>query len=150
MTDEAKKRFDRIIGPLASDPAVAGMARFVQHGRVTTLEHCLRVARLSWAIDQKLRLHSDPTALIRSALLHDFYLYDWHDKAAHPRWHGFHHARAAAMNARAHFRVTTREMDVIRSHMWPLNLTCPPRSREGWIVCLADKCCSLKETLFIR
>ena len=34
--------------------------------------------------------------LIKGAMLHDFYLYDWHaqDNGEH-RWHGYHHAEKA-------------------------------------------------------
>ena len=39
---------------------------------------------------------------------------------------------------------------MIRSHMWPLNPERVPRSKEAWIVCVADKLVSLHETLFRR
>ena len=35
---------------------------------------------------------------------------------------------------------------MIRSHMFPLNLTLP-RYRESVILCLADKVCAVKETV---
>ena len=38
---------------------------------------------------------------------------------------------------------------MIAKHMFPLTLR-PPRFRESWIVCLADKWCALEETLAVR
>ncbi len=43
-----------------------------------------------------------------------------------------------------------RVAKVIESHMWPLNLRSVPASREAWVVCIADKCASLYETLARR
>ena len=37
-------------------------------------------------------------------------------------------------------------MDMIRKHMFPLNRK-PPRCREAWLLCLADKLCSGRETV---
>ena len=88
-------------------------------------------------------------ALVRGALLHDYFLYDWHEKDASHRWHGFHHPAAALKNASADFGLSPRERDVIAKHMFPLTLR-PPRFRESWIVCLADKWCALEETLAVR
>ena len=142
---------EALLADLLSDERVRAMRGFIQHGRVTTWEHCRSVARLSWRIDRRLRLGSDPETLLRGAMLHDFYLYDWHheDGGAH-RLHGFTHAETARRNAERILGESPRVQEVIRSHMWPLNITRVPRSREAWIVCLADKCVALRETLFRR
>jgi hypothetical protein len=39
---------------------------------------------------------------------------------------------------------------VIESHMWPLTLLTPPRSREAVLVCMADKYIATKEMVFHR
>ncbi len=89
--------------------------------------------------------------LITGAMLHDFFLYDWHDKTRPgQKIHGYTHAAAAARNARRHFDIDKRTHHVIHSHMWPLNITRLPLTREAWIVCAADKIVSARETLFMR
>ena len=40
-----------------------------------------------------------------------------------------------------------REKDIICSHMWPLTIRHMPRHREAVVICLADKICSLRETI---
>ena len=84
------------------------------------------------------------------ALLHDYFLYDWHDKYSHEKLHGFHHPNVALENASREYQLTPRERDIIRKHMWPLTLFHIPRCREAWVVTTADKYCSLKETLLER
>jgi len=124
----------------------ARMREFTQHGGVTTFDHCENVARLCCALNRGLRLRADGRVLLTGALLHDFYLYDWHrrDGGAH-RLHGFCHAERARRNAVRDFGVDERVQHVIASHMWPLNLTRVPRTREAWLVCFADKCCAVRE-----
>lgn len=39
---------------------------------------------------------------------------------------------------------------MIRSHMWPISPMRIPKSREAWILCIADKRCSLVETFGLR
>ena len=96
--------------------------------------------------NKHLHLSANERALLTGALLHDFYLYDWHEKSTWHRWHGFSHPSRAWKNARRHFPMGAKEENIIRSHMWPLIPWQIPRSREAVIVCLADKCCSLYET----
>jgi len=126
------------------------MKGFAQHGRVSTYDHCRHVARLSLRLNRRFHLHADKAALLRGAMLHDFYLYDWHEPGMSHRFHGFTHPARAAENAARCFGVSRKERDMIRCHMWPLTLTAVPNSREGWILCLADKYCSLMETLRMR
>lgn len=89
--------------------------------------------------------------LIRGALLHDYFLYDWHDRSRenYQALHGFYHPGIALKNASKEYKLTLREKDIIKKHMWPLTIV-PPRCREAWIVTTADKYCSILETLKLR
>ena len=140
--------FDRLVSKLSSEPGILQMKGFMQHGRITTYEHVMNVALTSFLINRRLRLKGKEDELVRGAILHDYFLYDWHHWEG--ELHGFYHAGAALRNARRDFALTPREENIIGSHMWPLNLTKIPRCREAWIVCIADKIVSAKETLFLR
>ena len=148
---DRKASMHEILSEIRENHHVQEMKRFCQHGRVSTYEHCESVARASAAIDRIFHLHSDPETLLKGAMLHDFYLYDWHedDDGAH-KLHGFTHAEKARENAQKYFGTDEKINHVISSHMWPLNLSRLPRSREAWVVCVADKLVSLHETIFRR
>jgi len=79
-------------------------------------------------------------------LLHDYFLYDWHDPDPSHRLHGFRHPFFALARAEEDFELTPRERNIIVRHMFPL-VPVPPTCREAWIVCLADKWCALRETV---
>ena len=89
----------------------------------------------------------DLRALVRGALLHDYYLYDWHDPNKGFRWHGFKHHRYALWNAERDFLLSKKERNIIRTHMFPLTFWNLPRCREAWIVTLADKKVAAEETM---
>ena len=122
---------------------------FIQHGNITVYQHCIFVAYTSCKIADKFNLKVDKKSLIRGALLHDYFLYDWHDKNKPVKFHGFRHPKIALENATKDFHLTQKEMDIILHHMFPLNLT-PPSSKEAWIICLADKICATAETLRLQ
>lgn len=119
--------------------------RFLQHGTVSVYRHSVAVAYFSCLLAEKLHLRINRQALIRGALLHDYFLYDWHVKDPARRLHGFTHPALALRNAQNVFDLTPREQNMILRHMFPLTPV-PPINREGWLVCLADKVCSLRET----
>lgn len=150
LTPEEEKEIQDILTGYADTKEALLMKNFCQHGCVSTYDHVMFVTRTSYAINRQFHLNADVKSLVIGAFLHDFYLYDWHDNDASHRWHGFSHARTALKNASALFSLTKKEQDIIVHHMWPLNLTAVPRSREAFIVCLADKYCSTLETLTMR
>ena len=145
-----RTKFRALVRGWADDPQVLKMRGYIQHGNVTTYAHCMRVAMTSFWLNRHLCLHGDEVSLVRGALLHDFYLYDWHHCADLPGLHGFEHPARALKKAEEFFPLNDKERNIIASHMWPLTLTKIPRCREAAIVCLADKLCSLQETLFQR
>ena len=150
---KAKDRasIERLVGDIMADSRVKRMDTFRQHGRVSTYEHCERVTECSYRLNRRLHLGADEKALLTGAMLHDFYLYDWHRTNGYVhRWHGFRHAEWARRNAVRYFDVGQPVQDIIRTHMWPLNLISIPRSREAWIVTLADKYCAAVESLCMR
>ena len=77
------------------------MKEHIQHGNVTVNDHVLNVARHSIALSEKLHIPCIKRELIRGALLHDYFLYDWHipDKEHPHKLHGFYHPGKALMNA---------------------------------------------------
>lgn len=127
-----------------------GLTRgFIQHGDVSVHAHVLSVSRVSIAMADFLGragVRVDRASLIRGALLHDYFLYDWHDPDPSHCLHGFTHPFAALARAEEDFELTARERNIIARHMFPL-VPVPPTCREAWIVCLADKACALHETI---
>lgn len=126
----------------------------VQHGSMTVNNHCMNVAKYSLALSEKLEklhIYCNRRELIRGALLHDYFLYDWHDKdhVQIHNLHGFYHPGIALQNALAEYELTPRERDIIKKHMWPLTVV-PPMCREAWIVTAADKWCSTMETIHLH
>ncbi len=123
-----------------------------QHGCVSVYEHCIFVACKSLQMADLYKLSIDRKQLVRAALLHDYFKYDWHNYARENgvhRLHGVHHPRIAAENANKDFSITTLEDNAIRAHMWPLG-SAFPKSTEAWVIFFADKDCAFKETLTMR
>lgn len=145
LTQEQKDYFIHTISDLYDNDKLHEMNQYLQHGNTTTFMHCLTVAYVSYLLSLCLRFHFDRKGIIRGAMLHDFYLYDWHipDKTHH--LHGFYHPDFACKNAKKYYPISPIEEDIIKKHMWPLTLTHYPIYRESILVCFVDKICSLAE-----
>ena len=129
---------------------VKSQKQFIQHGDVSVYEHSLRVAYLSIKIASKFHLRVNIRSLIRGALLHDYFLYDWHVKDKSHRLHGYTHANTALKNAKRDFKINKIEENMIKCHMFPLNLFSIPKYKEAKILCICDKLCAISETLPIK
>jgi len=141
---ESLKLYSDCISDLIKHDSVRSMKNYIQHGHTNCLEHSLYVSYTSFIICKRLGL--DYRSAARGALLHDFFLYDWHEKGNSEGLHGFSHPRVALRNAKRHFIVSQLEQDIIMKHMWPLTLS-PPSKRESWVVTFSDKYCTIMETI---
>ena len=138
--------FGGILPELIRTTRIGMSDSYIQHGDTSVLLHSAAVAYYSYRLSRKLGLRGlGRRELVRGALLHDYFLYDWHKGSNGNGLHGFSHPATALRNARQDTSITSVEADIISRHMFPLTVI-PPASRAGWIICLVDKVCSLYET----
>ncbi|WP_312280985.1 HD domain-containing protein [Oscillibacter sp.] len=149
LKEEYKAFVESEIQRLCENSRFPQTAKYKQHGSISVFEHSIAVAYTSCRIASRLHVTVDYESLIRGALLHDYFLYDWHDKSKEHRLHAFSHPQKAVHNACEDFQLTPKEKDIILRHMFPL-IPVPPYYLESWIVCVADKICALQETLQLK
>lgn len=51
----------------------------MQHGCTTIYQHSVHVAYVSLFLMEKWQIPLDEVSLVKGALLHDYFLYDWHE-----------------------------------------------------------------------
>lgn len=137
-------------GDIIASDGMQTEKRFLQHGATTTFRHSMSVAHFAVMLAEAFGVTDsvDMRRLVVSALLHDYYLYDWHEPAPWHSLHGFTHGHVAMRNAIRDFGTDTIDpivAEAINRHMFPLTIT-PPNSLEGWLVTMADKTCAVRET----
>ncbi|NLM12291.1 MAG: phosphohydrolase [Epulopiscium sp.] len=142
-----EKQFLELIKDYYQSDLIKQMDKHIYHGTTTTLEHCKNVAWISYLINEKLHLNADEKELIEAAMLHDFYFYDWNDGEPIRKKVGLDCPDITCDNAVKDFGIDEKERETIRSHMWPLNITKIPKSKEALIICFADKYCALIERI---
>ena len=147
LSKAQKREFVKIAREVMHSGRYREMKKYYSHSDVTVYTHCVKVAYAAYSFAVKHGIRCDLKALVRGALLHDYYLYDWHDPNKGFRWHGFKHHRFALRNAEQDYPILRREREIIRSHMFPLTFWCVPKCREAWIVSIADKIVASEETL---
>lgn len=72
LTPEEEVRMHILLKGIADDPNALEMQKFIQHGSVTTYEHCLRVTRIAFWLNIHLHVRADEASLVKGAFLHDF------------------------------------------------------------------------------
>lgn len=145
-TEEGKQsEYYTLVADLMESSVVKGMNEYMQHGCITTFQHCLNVSYYNYLICKLLSLNARAAA--RAGLLHDLFLYDWHTHKtpAGGRNHAFSHPGTALANAEKYFALTDVEKDIIAKHMFPVTVSMPGY-RETWVIILTDKFCALIET----
>lgn len=114
-------------GDILAHPRFQQLRTFCHHGLDNSVyDHSVAVAEAACQIARLMRLsESETTSVVRAALLHDFFGYDWHGerfrrylshfsgvhRIAH--MHGFIHGHIAADRAKHTFGLSERECEAI-------------------------------------
>lgn len=141
----SRELFQEELERLLADPRIRKLESFPQHNGSNTLKHCEAVAERSFELAEKLGWDIDEKELARGAMLHDYYQYVIKEQGISAYKHGTSHPAIAMTKADKDFKLTRKEKNIIRGHMWPLTFLHPPKSREALLVCLADKDVAAKE-----
>ena len=152
MNMEIRTRCMDELMDIRCDERLSRMKAFGQHGETDTYEHCCNVAAMALKIAFVFHLkeYKIRNAIV-GAMLHDFYLYDYHGARRTVRgFHAFVHPEIALENACAIFDLNDRQKNVIRSHMFPATLFHVPKCAEAWVVNLSDKYCAVREFVAYR
>lgn len=136
---------ERHCADILSSPGMDVERACIQHGDTSVYTHSVNVTLRCASLARDLRVPVDERSLMRGALLHDYFLYDWHVADPSHRLHGFRHPGFARANAIRDFGVGPLEQHMIARHMFPLT-PLPPTCREGIILCVADKLVATGET----
>ena len=142
------KEFAAILSDLLENPLVIEMKKYRQHYNVSTFEHSVSVAYISYKICKKLNL--DYVSMARAGLLHDLFLYDWREERPVPSFfkkHAFSHPDIALKNAEKICDLNNKEKNIIRNHMWPVTFYRLPHSREAFIITVVDKYVTISESI---
>jgi len=153
LSEKDLQDFSFLTKNLAQNENVLRMKNYIQHGKITTYDHVFMVALFAFYINRKFNIKADELTLINACILHDFYLYDWHKRSIKVplfKMHGFTHPYDASKNAKEIMNVDDEVAKAIESHMWPLNITNIPKGKIAWLLCIADKHCASKESVFNR
>lgn len=111
------------------------------HHKTNRLEHSKRVSLYSYKICKKLNL--DYVSASRGGLLHDFFTNKYKKENTCKLMKD--HPLIASRNATKHFKLNDKEINIIESHMFPLNIKIKPKSIESYIVSIVDKFSCLYE-----
>lgn len=117
----------------------------IKHHNTTRLDHSMKVSYYSYKIAKSLKL--DYKDVARGGLLHDFYT----DKISECKkikdkikLFSTKHPKDAVNNSLTHFNLSEKEVDIIETHMFPVDYKIP-KYAESWIVSLVDKVLSFRE-----
>jgi len=138
MTDRYLKdaRFLELVEPYVSTPEFQSLKNS-KHHIDSIFNHTLRVAYKAYRLGKVFK--ASEIELLRGALFHDLYFHDWRDEEFLYN-HGWTHPGIALGNARKLFGpLTSREEDIIATHMWPFNFRSFPSYKESFIVTFSDK-----------
>ncbi len=112
-----------------------------EHHGISRFDHSLKVSYYAYKFAKKFKFDYKSVAI--GGLLHDFFL-DENMNLKDKIYSMINHPLKAEANALETFNITSKEADIIKSHMFPINLSIP-KYKESWLVSIYDKKVALKE-----
>ena len=144
IDDDKKKELEDVYQSFLKDERILRMKDVSMHRGSNCYIHSFKVAKL--AIKRALRhKKGNLYTILVGSILHDYYLYDWRVDRSKMRHHMSSHPYTAAANAKKDFDIYDEIKKAIESHMWPVNITEFPRTKEARIISNADKAIYIRE-----
>lgn len=109
--------------------------KYLSHHKTTRMEHSKRVSYLAYRVCKRLDL--DYISASRGGLLHDFFLNKYTAKNSNKLLRN--HPKIASTNAKKHFKLNRKEINIIEAHMFPLSVKVKPKYKESYVVAISDK-----------
>ena len=125
MNNYTDEEFENIIRPIL-EVEEFNRLKYITHHGITRYDHSMRVAYLSYKVSKSLRLNYQEVT--EAALLHDFFLDEVDQESRINRLRM--HPECAVKNASKYFDLTDRQVDIIRTHMFPVTFA-PPKYLES-------------------
>ena len=146
INEEQKRELENLYQWFLHNDKMQNMREIPMHRGQNCFVHSFRVAKL--AIKRALR-HKEANlkVILLGSLLHDYYLYDWRKNKELRKHHGSRHPYIAAKKAAEDFDIDDDVQAAIVTHMWPINFSKFPRTKEARIISLADKTIAFTEFL---
>lgn len=146
LTEERKQELENIYQSFLHDEKILRMKNISMHRGSNCYFHSFKVAKL--AIKRALRhKKGDLFVILIASILHDYYLYDWRVERDKMKHHLSSHPYTASQNAFRDYHISDQIQRVIETHMWPVNISDFPKTKEARIVSNADKTIYLKEII---
>jgi len=142
------KDYMNIVSDIINNQEFQKLRQCVHHRGLSRFEHCIHVSYSCFKNKESFgyKYRKD---MIRGALLHDFFLYDYRKEKSLKKHllHGFFHPGVSLKMSEEHFKLSVIEKDVIRKHMFPLTFFMP-KYKATWYVVFYDKLWAVKELLW--
>ena len=140
-------KYVELTGDLLSDDLVKSMKTYRHHGEISTHYHSVYVSYNVLKACERIKADHE-REIVRAALLHDFYLYEWYTEK-HSENHIYYHPKESVKNIESHFgELSDLQRNMILSHMFPTAKTMP-HYLGSWLLTLTDKRCATLDYLGI-
>ena len=144
ISEEKRQQLEDVYHSFLKDEKISKMRDITMHRGSNCYIHSFKVAKL--AIKRALRHNKgDLMTILLASILHDYYLYDWRQDRSKMKHHLSEHPFIAAENAERDFGIHEPVKKVIQTHMWPVNFSDFPKTKEARIIVNADKTIYFKE-----